>query len=135
MLNWPKPYLLNFKSMLLSSFFTIDNIEDTDKGFVSHITLNGAHEIYEGHFPQNPVTPGVIQLQLVKELLETKLNKSLTLNTMSRCKYLKVLDPRSTPNIQISIEFTASSTPENPSVSASGQHGDDVFFKFNATYL
>ena len=56
--------------MLLDDFFTIIDLEKTDESVISNIKIDPSHKIFEGHFPGNPITPGVVQVQLVKEILE-----------------------------------------------------------------
>lgn len=119
--------------MFLNDFFYIVTSEETAEGLKARIRLNADHAIYAGHFPGNPVTPGVMELQIVKELLEQKYARQLQLHTMPRCKYLQILNPAEHPELDVKIAF---SNPANGqiSISASGENGDRVFFKFNATY-
>ena len=56
--------------MLINDFFQIQNIDSLPNSIEAKIELNASHQIFDGHFPNNPITPGVIQLQIVKELLE-----------------------------------------------------------------
>jgi len=56
--------------MLLPDFYHIIHLEQSDKQLSAQIRLNPNHEVYRGHFPQQAVVPGVVQLQIVKELLE-----------------------------------------------------------------
>lgn len=52
--------------MLLNDFFKITDIKNADKYTIS-IEMNPKHDIYKGHFPGNPITPGVCLTQMVKE--------------------------------------------------------------------
>ena len=83
--------------MLLNSFFKIINIQSAEKHIVS-IELNANHEIYKGHFPSNPVTPGVCLTQMVKETIEHILGKKLRLITGDNLKFTAVLNPTEHPN-------------------------------------
>ena len=65
--------------MLINDFFKVLESNNTDNTLVSLVKINAQHTIFDGHFPNNPVTPGVVQLQMVKELLEQNLNKNLAL--------------------------------------------------------
>src|SRR5205085_4235327 len=90
--------------MLLNDFFEIVEIGFVEGKLISKIKLNGTHKIYSGHFPGNPITPGVVQVQMVKELLEHHFKKSLKMKTMSRCKFLQILNPQQTPFITVTID-------------------------------
>lgn len=116
--------------MLINNFFEILETSGDDAKMLYTIKLDPAHEIYSGHFPNNPITPGVVQMQLVKEILEHRYKKELKLLGMSRCKFLKILNPIETP--VVTIEITPSDHPLH--VSAAGVHGEDVYFKLSATF-
>jgi 3-hydroxyacyl-[acyl-carrier-protein] dehydratase len=121
--------------MLINDFFNLINIESSESSIVSTIKLNASHTIFDGHFPNNPVTPGVVQLQIVKELLENGLNRTCLLKEVGRCKFLAILNPNDTPEILITINFTIIED-DMVKVSASGgtADGSQTFFKFTAKY-
>ena len=56
---------------LLPNFYKVthsEHINETD--WVVQVMLNPQHAIYSGHFPQQPVVPGVCMLQIIKECVE-----------------------------------------------------------------
>ena len=119
--------------MLLNDFFTIQNSTDSEGVLSASITIKAGHKIFEGHFPDNPITPGVVQLQIVKELLEESLGQKFTMSEMGRCKFLAIWNPNDNPNINVEIKH--SKTEDNEiKISASGGIDDTFFFKFNAKY-
>ena len=66
--------------MLRNDFYTIVSWENiSENSFFVTITINKNHAIFDGHFPQNPIVPGVCMLQMVKDLMEDELNKSIHL--------------------------------------------------------
>lgn len=91
--------------MLIKNFYTILSLEVTNQKLEATILLNADHAVYQGHFPGQPVMPGVIQLQMVKELLEDHLEKKLTINKMSQAKFLGLIVPDANP-LQFSITFS-----------------------------
>ena len=121
--------------MLINDFFNVINIESTETSIISSIQLNSSHRIFDGHFPNNPVTPGVVQLQIVKELLEKGLNRECILKEVGRCKFLAILNPNDTPEILINIKYTIEDD-NKVKISSSGStaDGSTTFFKFTAKY-
>jgi 3-hydroxyacyl-[acyl-carrier-protein] dehydratase len=117
---------------LINDFFKVLEISVSNTGFITTIELNPAHIVFAGHFPGHPVTPGVIQMQIVYELLEKRFSKELRLITMPQCKFLKILNPEETKLIVIHIEMN--SKDELLNVKARGENGTDIFFKLNAVY-
>lgn len=69
------------------------------------IALRPDSPVYAGHFPGFPVTPGVALLTIVRELLETRLHKSLTLASADDVKFLRPLTPDNNPVTVIFREF------------------------------
>jgi len=107
-------------------------MQSTSEKVISKIKLNPTHKIFSGHFPNNPITPGVVLVQIVKEILEKFYNKELLLLKMSRCKFLKILNPNEIPIITIHINI---SVMENViKVDAFGEEKENIYFKLSAAY-
>jgi 3-hydroxyacyl-[acyl-carrier-protein] dehydratase len=117
---------------LINELFEVLECSASDAGFITTIKLYPGHIIYSGHFPGHPVTPGVIQLQIVHELLEKHFNRSLKLITMHQCKFLKILNPNETCELVIRVEFTRQE--ELLHIKAWGEKDADIFFKLNSVY-
>lgn len=117
---------------LINNLFVVLEDDDSERGFITTIELKAGHVIYTGHFPGHPVTPGVIQMQIVHELLEKHFCRSLQLITMTRCKFLKILNPVETPRIVVHIEFNQ--IDELLNIKARGENGADIFFKIDSAY-
>lgn len=94
--------------MLISDFYTVQKISAEDGAIDAEIRLNPKHEVYDGHFPDQPVVPGVIQLQIVKEILEDALKKELFMETISNAKYLKMIVPDKNVTIHFAIQYKIS---------------------------
>lgn len=83
--------------MLLNDFYQITGRDSQ----MFQIRLNPAHEIYRAHFPGQPITPGVCQIQLVTELLSCLLDGETTLTDIKNVKYLSVIRPGETPGLVV----------------------------------
>jgi len=83
--------------MLINDFYKITETDYTieDPGsFTTKIELNDKHEIFNGHFPGNPVVPGVCLIQIIKEVLENTLKRELFLFESSNIKFISVVQPQ-----------------------------------------
>lgn len=90
---------------ILQNFYTVDSKNEDEEGKVEfQVTINEQHPLFQGHFPNMPVTPGVVQLEMVKQLIAQHVNQSIILSEMNSCKYLAILDP--TKESTIVIELT-----------------------------
>ena len=75
--------------MLLDNFYTILSSESSDSTiWTIQIKLNPGHPVYQGHFPEHPVVPGVCLLQLIKECVEDIRQQKLQVTQVSSCKFL-----------------------------------------------
>ncbi|WP_312555648.1 3-hydroxyacyl-ACP dehydratase [Empedobacter brevis] len=80
--------------MLIPNLYTIKKSEKVDdSNFKVQIELNPNHEIFEGHFPNNPITPGVCMMQIIKELTEGIVSKDLFLSKVSNVKFMATINP------------------------------------------
>ncbi len=118
--------------MLLNDFFKIKGIEGTEKYTIS-IEMNPDHKIYEGHFPGNPVAPGVCLTQMVKETVEHITNQQLTMVTGDNIKFTAVLNPVLTPNVTMLLSMK---TKENGLLQADSSISDGTvsFFSFKGSF-
>ena len=89
--------------MLIEDFYTIGSVISEGYSLNATLKLNENHVVYQGHFPNQPVVPGVIQLQIIKELLETNLNKSLQIVHIIQAKYLRPIIPQEYPELEVNI--------------------------------
>jgi len=117
---------------LLDDLFQIIDFEATESGFSTAIKLFSDHKIYAGHFPGHPITPGVVQLQIVHELMENHLGKSLQLIGIDDCKFLKKINPEEQDKIQISVLYVTDSSLLH--VRASGKCETGTFFRLKGSY-
>jgi 3-hydroxyacyl-[acyl-carrier-protein] dehydratase len=90
--------------MLIDDFFEISGFDPQKSVFQFNIEviynykatiiINPAHRIFEGHFPENPVVPGVTLIEIVKETLENYIGKELQLKSTGNVKFLHVVNPQ-----------------------------------------
>ncbi len=88
--------------MLRNDFYTCHDIVQGDHEYNCRIVFNADHAIFTGHFPDHPVVPGVCMIEIVKELLQSEVNKPLMLNHADNVKFLQLITPGVEPFIKIS---------------------------------
>ena len=92
--------------MLLKGFYTIQKIEEVEAGkYNALIHLNKDHEVFKGHFPGNPVLPGVCTMQIIKELTETIVQKPLVLSRAINVKFMALINPDVNPTLRLELEI------------------------------
>ncbi len=91
--------------MLIEGLYIIKELKNTDSAITAKITLNANHEIFEGHFPDNPIMPGVCMMQIIKELIEEVLLKELFLQTSTNIKFMAKINPETHPDLLLNISY------------------------------
>ncbi len=116
------------------TLFQIKQLQHAEDKISATLLLNKDHEIFKGHFPGQPVVPGVCMLQMIKEILEQSGSSKLMLKRAQQVKYLALIDPVQVPEIQANIQYKAE---EGGSVFATGTlfTGDLIFLKFKGEFL
>lgn len=93
--------------MLLKDFYTVENIEKVaDEKYNATVFLNKEHAIFKGHFPGNPVTPGVCMMQIIKELSQEILGSSLILKSSSNVKFMALINPEVNAKLRLELDFS-----------------------------
>ena len=92
--------------MLLKDFYTIKSFESTDgQKYVATIMLNKDHDVFKGHFPGNPVTPGVCMMQIIKELTQQAVNTPLIMISASNIKFMALINPEINPLLRLELDI------------------------------
>ena len=118
--------------MLLNDFYILNTLETLDNRTTAIITLNKNHEVFKGHFPGNPVTPGVCMLQIIKEITERVVSKKLFMATSSNVKFMAIINPENTPELMLTIDITT--TEDGYKIKNTSKFNDTVALKLSATF-
>lgn len=118
--------------MLLKNFYQIEKYTVQEDLLEAIITFNPEHEIYKGHFPGNPVVPGVALTQIVKELVEKYANHSLFLENASNIKFMSMVNPEVTS--QLNIKFKINTEEDVFKADGTAANDEVIFFKFKGTF-
>lgn len=91
--------------MLLKDFYILNNLSVEHLKVTANITVNKDHEIFKGHFPGNPVTPGVCMMQIIKEIAEEVLSQKLKMTSSSNVKFMAIINPEVTPELELTLDI------------------------------
>ena len=99
--------------MLLKDFYTVEQLDKTDEGkYTAVVFLNNAHDVFKGHFPGNPVTPGVCMMQIIKELAQEITKSSLVMTSSSNVKFMALINPDVNPKLKLDLEISGDAPTE-----------------------
>lgn len=120
--------------ILLNDFFTINDTVKSDTEIWAELHINSNHKIFEGHFPNQPVVPGVCMMQMIKEILESVIDKETNLVQAADMKFLAVINPLENNLVQASIKYTSDESGA-VNVVASLFKDELVHFKFKGQFV
>lgn len=58
------------------------------------ICFDGSENFFQGHFPEFPILPGVMQLKLAHDYAEKMLGREIKLHAVKKMKFVHVIRPR-----------------------------------------
>ena len=88
--------------MLKDDFYSCVDGVHGDNEYKCRILFNPDHEIFKGHFPAQPVVPGVCTMEIIKELLQENIGRPLQLRSSGNIKFLQFLLHASYPRARTS---------------------------------
>ena len=97
------------------------------------VALNPDHPVYKGHFPGNPVVPGICQVQIIKELVSLILQKEVFLFRSDNIKFLSMMVPSQITSLTIHIDIRKSEQDQWV-VNAIISNDQQVFIKFKGVF-
>lgn len=82
--------------MLQGDFYNIVGCESSgeEPGAASwRLKFNAEHDIYRGHFPGKPITPGMCIMAVARELCSQMAGCRLRVRSVKNIKFLNIIDP------------------------------------------
>jgi 3-hydroxyacyl-[acyl-carrier-protein] dehydratase len=96
----------------INTFFSIETIEtEGDLLPKFKIRLDADHPIFKGHFPGQPVLPGVMILKIITSCVSLSQKKNLLISKVKQCKFLNFVDPIINPELFLDIEIYGTDSP------------------------
>ncbi|MGV3461385.1 MAG: 3-hydroxyacyl-ACP dehydratase [Flavobacterium sp.] len=118
---------------LLNDFYKVQGLKAGEGGnHTAIVMLNAGHDIFKGHFPGNPVTPGVCMMQIIKELTQQITGEKLMMKQATNVKFMALINPEATPELKIDLEVK--DMGDAVSVKNTTSFGDTVALKLNCNF-
>jgi len=115
------------KIIQLGQLETVDN-----GGFKLSFSILKTSEIFKGHFPQQPILPGVIMIELTMRAAESAIGNKLRLVAAGNFKFLKMVDPSLIETAE--MQLTVSVIERGWRVKAEIIFQGEIYFKADASY-
>lgn len=119
--------------MLADNFYHIISYIQEENRLKATLKLNRKSPVFEGHFPGMPIVPGVCSIQMIHELAEKATSKKLMFTSADNLKFLGVINPEETPEIEVELTFNTVEKGKI-NVTATIVSGDNIFLKFKGQF-
>ena len=119
--------------MSIHSLYKIHNLNIHDNEIDADIRFDPSHEVFKGHFPGQPIVPGVALIQIVKDLAGRIAQNDLQLEKGSNIKFLNIIDPQKHPEVSAKCTFKLDDDMALI-VNATIISEEIIFFKFKGTF-
>ena len=95
--------------ILLNKYFEILSRKEIDALSAEYdIALLPKCDVYEGHFPGNPVCPGVCNIECIKECVMMFKSQSLRYSTIKLCRFTALATPSNCARVKVEFKLTPS---------------------------
>lgn len=129
------------KKQYVAQFFTLESGEKNGNSATYRCRLHPEAPVFKAHFPGFPILPGVLTLKMVVDAINASQffsTQTLTVQSISNAKYLAVVNPQETQEVEISVALKAEKNADEPAVfqfKATVQNGETRFatFSFSCT--
>jgi len=118
----------------MSEVYTIKDIREQESKLIAHITIDVKHAVFDGHFPQRSVLPGVLQLEMIKSVISQFFNRNYRLRLLKNAKYLAMVLPEQHQHLTIELDVKKIEE-ENLKVKAVIRAEQNVFLKFSGVFV
>jgi 3-hydroxyacyl-[acyl-carrier-protein] dehydratase len=90
----------------MDNYFSIasENIDGFSGLFA--VRLNPDCKVYEGHFPGEPVSPGVCNIEMLLECAEKVIGFPLRMVKLTRCRLTTLITPLTHADLELKIALT-----------------------------
>lgn len=129
------------KKQYVAQFFTLESGEKNGNSATYRCRLHPEAPVFKAHFPGFPVLPGVLTLKMVVDAINASQffsTQTLTVQSIGNAKYLAVVNPQETQEVEINVALKAEKNADEPAVfqfKATVQNGETRFatFSFSCT--
>lgn len=95
--------------LLENKFYKVLRVREEGEGkTVYHLVILPDCNVYQGHFPGNPVCPGVCNIQTIKECASLLTGKELRITSIKQCLLTAIASPTVCPEVDVQLEVTES---------------------------
>lgn len=94
--------------LLENNYYKINSVDKREEclNAIFHLSILPDCVVYDGHFPGNPVCPGVCNIEMIRECAALLCGHDLRIRTIKQCRLVSVASPLICPEVDITINVS-----------------------------
>jgi len=122
--------------LLKDKFFTVLHEEKvTANDAVYLCELKPDCDVYNGHFPGKPVSPGVCNIEMIRECTEMLVGCDLKIDTIKQCRLTAVASPSVCPKVDVKVNVARIEGTDSYNVVASISDAERPYMELKGTFV
>ncbi|MEG1553484.1 MAG: hydroxymyristoyl-ACP dehydratase [Rikenellaceae bacterium] len=113
--------------------FKVKFLSSSEQVFKYSAEVITSHIIFNGHFPQHPVVPGVCTINMIKDCIEDIVSRQVRYDYIKECKFLSAIEPSS--HSILNVNMTIEEESDFINVMAMVMDGETKIMKLKATLI
>lgn len=119
--------------MFVDKFFTIKEHRESENSAEFDVEINAEHPIFNGHFPGDPITPGVCIVQMACDLFSHLQQQRFVVSSLKNAKFMQIIRPLETPEVDFQISYQLTENQNDYDVKCVVSNSNTTFAKFSFT--
>jgi 3-hydroxyacyl-[acyl-carrier-protein] dehydratase len=111
----------------------MDLVHKPEASVAARVTFDPAHPVYQGHFPGQPVTPGVCIVGMLRDLMQQALKRQLIMSEARMVKFHNPLKPIAGLEVSVNITYRYVDA-DSFAIKATVRDEEITFCSLNAQY-
>lgn len=87
---------------MTTEIYSLSEIVPAGEALTAIIGYDAEHAVFEGHFPGNPIVPGVCTINMLTDIVRLQLGAGYELQGAASVKFLQLIRPGDRPMLRMS---------------------------------
>lgn len=84
-----------------NEIYSLSALKKNADSLTAKIRYDATHKVFEGHFPDNPIVPGVCTLNMISDIVRDNVGGNYRIKEASNVKYLQLIRPDHEPMLRL----------------------------------
>ena len=96
--------------LLEEKYFKLVRMYEEGENIIFQVELLPDCQVYQGHFPGNPICPGVCNIEMLRECVGIYLQNKVYISSIKQCRLTAIATPSICPELDIEVHLEETET-------------------------